>query len=222
MNRKLADLDPRAIAMDLFRRLDGMAGMTKWGKTHRSQAYQLIAKLMAQPIINNNNVQVTVDRGEGDARQKLEDAVMRIISARKLSIGDPAVYVDGKRLTDGYDYSAAVTINGERVIEHDPLGPRPATIASTPQTPDAQRGPPDAVDLNNPKSPQKGPLFSRGGVATTPTETTPAGGTKQNSMYSRTFSSVPGLFAGASLDESADNRSTTQRFLEWPGHGRPP
>jgi hypothetical protein len=33
---------------------------------------------------------------------------------------------------------------------------------------------------------------------------------------------VPGQGAGAALDEGTDNRSTTERFLSWSGHGRPP
>ena len=42
-------IDPRALAADFFRKLGGMEGITKWGKSHRTLAYQLIAKLMAQP-----------------------------------------------------------------------------------------------------------------------------------------------------------------------------
>jgi hypothetical protein len=44
------------------------------------------------------------------------------------------------------------------------------------------------------------------------------------SPASRSGPSVPGgLYAGVALDEGADeNLSTTERFLLWPGHGRPP
>jgi hypothetical protein len=33
---------------------------------------------------------------------------------------------------------------------------------------------------------------------------------------------VPGLYAGVALDGLDDGLSTTERFLLWPGHGRPP
>ena len=76
MNKKPTDIDPRAIAADFFRRLGGMAGMEKWGRTHRSLAYQLIAKLMAQPstaTFNKVTIKVT-DRNGEEARAKLQDA----------------------------------------------------------------------------------------------------------------------------------------------------
>jgi hypothetical protein len=126
MNKRAPiDIDPRTIAMDLFRRLDGMAGMTKWGKTHRSLAYQLIAKLMAQPqVVTNVNVANVAVDGEA-ARRKLEDAFIRLIESQRASVGDPAVYVDG-----------------ERLIEHDPrlatADPQPATDDSRDVNPRVQ------------------------------------------------------------------------------------
>jgi hypothetical protein len=210
---KTDDIDPRAIAAGLWRDLGGKTGIAKWGKSHRSLAYQLISKLMAQPLVQNN-VNVRVDHvNEEQAKRHLEDAFLRIIAARQASVGDPAVYVDGERLTDAHNY-----------IEHDP---RPATDASTPEAaeprpaidePRPATG--DAVDVSlneSSKSPQKGPLSKPGGV-----QTSTGGGTKQNSMHSNSGPSVPGLFAGAALDGSADTRSTTQKFLDWPGHNRPP
>jgi hypothetical protein len=211
-NKKIADIDPRAIAADFFRRLGGMEGMTKWGKTHRSLAYQLISKLMAQPMVQNN-VAVSVNADDGEAgRRKLEDAFMRIIEARKASVGDPAVYV-----------------NGERLIEHQPqsLVPPPSAIDIQPSTDAAPPGTPDrrASGSNSEKlkSPNQGPLLPQGGVDATPGAASPGGGTKQKTMNSLSrMPSVPGLYAGAALDESADNRSTTEKYLSWTGHGRPP
>jgi hypothetical protein len=34
--------------------------------------------------------------------------------------------------------------------------------------------------------------------------------------------SVPGLYAGVALDSADDGLSTTERFILWNGHGRPP
>jgi hypothetical protein len=206
MSRPKADnMDPRAIAMDLFKRLDGMAGMTKWGKTHRSLAYQLIAKLMAQPLVTNNVNIANITHDDGSARRKLEDAFMRIIAANKASVGDPAVYVNDMRLGDD-----------GRLIEHQPQPPVPPPLAADPRpaTPDV---------ASESKSASSGSPISRGGVDATPGATSPGGGTKQKPMNSLSrMPSVPGLYAGAALDESADNRSTTEKYLSWTGHGRPP
>jgi hypothetical protein len=92
MNKKTAaDIDPRSIAVDFFRKLGGMDGMTKWGKTHRSHAYSLIAKLLAQPLVQNVAVNVIND-GEA-ARRKLEDAFLQLIESRKYEGVDPAVFI---------------------------------------------------------------------------------------------------------------------------------
>ena len=71
------------------------------------------------------------------ARSRVEtpNLFMRLIEARKNSVGDPAVFVDGKRIDD----------DGHFIIEHQP---------STANAP-----------LNEiSSSPQKGPLNARGGV----------------------------------------------------------
>jgi hypothetical protein len=134
--------------------------------------------------VNVSNVNVD---GE-DARRKLADAFMRLIEARRASVGDPVVTVDGKRIDDHGNF-----------IEH-----HPSTA--------------DASLNEGSSSPQKGPLNARGGVATTPAETTPTGGQNKISKYS----TVPGLSAGFALDGLDDNLSTTQKFLNWKGHGGPP
>ena len=203
MNRPPADIDPRALAADFFRKLGGMEGMTKWGKSHRSLAYQLIAKLMAQPqVVNNVNV-ANVAVADESARRKLEDAFLRLIDARKHHDGDHAVYVDGERLRDD-----------GRIIEHQPretdAAPRLSATAVDGEAPDS--------NSENLKSPNQGPLFSRGGVATTPGGSTPAGGKNTISNYPNPLS---GGFAVA-LDGLDDHLSTTERFLLWKGHGGPP
>ncbi|MGC1662515.1 MAG: hypothetical protein WA773_04115 [Bradyrhizobium sp.] len=203
MNRPPADIDPRALAADFFRKLGGMEGMTKWGKSHRSLAYQLIAKLMAQPqVVNNVNV-ANVAVADESARRKLEDAFLRLIDARKHHDGDHAVYVDGERLRDD-----------GRIIEHQPretdAAPRLSATAVDGEAPDS--------NSENLKSPNQGPLFSRGGVATTPGGSTPAGGKNKISNYPNPLS---GGFAVA-LDGLDDHLSTTERFLLWKGHGGPP
>jgi hypothetical protein len=113
------DIDPRAIAADFFRKLGGMEGMTKWGRTHRSLAYQLIAKLLAQPLVQVQQTNVTIN--EEATRRKFEDALMRIIDARKAAVGDPACYVDGERLIEHS------TAQPRDRISHT-ADPRPATI----------------------------------------------------------------------------------------------
>jgi hypothetical protein len=179
-------IDPKTAFAEVFKRTGGIAGMTSWAKTHRTLFYGLFAKLISQPLVQNN-VAVNVNADGEAARRQLETAFMRVIEARKHD-GDPAVYVDG-----------------ERLIEH-----QPATREPPPST--ADHG--DAPSKENLKSPQKGPLNGRGGVA----EVT--GGDK-NRNFMKTFPSIPGLAAGAALDESADNRSTTEKFLNWSGRRMP-
>jgi hypothetical protein len=129
---KTADIDPRAIAADFFRKLGGMEGMTKWGKTHRSLAYQLIAKLMAQPLVQTNNVNVAIaDRDGESARRKLEEFMMRQVDARGLETG--AVYVNDEQVNPHY-------------IEHQPLAadarpPLREAFSDTPQ--------PATADISN-------------------------------------------------------------------------
>jgi hypothetical protein len=208
---KTDDIDPRAIAASLWRDLGGKAGIAKWGKTHRSLAYQLISKLMAQPVVqvnNNNNVNVNSEQ----ARAKFADALMRVIAARRAAVGDPAVYVDGERLTEPRPPDPAVYVNGQRLIES------PWTDVVTPGTrDDGDASGSSGSNSSELKSPKKGPLFSPGGDLTR----APAGAKKEN-VYSNSRPSVPGLYAGAAFDESSDTRSTTEKYLTWSGHGRPP
>jgi hypothetical protein len=194
---KTADIiDPRAIAADFFRKLGGMEGMTKWGKTHRSLAYQLISKLLAQPIVVNNNTNnhVSIEAAGEAARLKIENEFIRLMEAQRASVGDPAAYHGGDRVVDHH-----------LTIEHQPQLSDDAAVSP----------------LNeSSKSWQKGPLLKPGGVATRPAETTHTGGQNKISKYSNL--TVPGLAAGAALDGLDNSLSTTQRFLNWKGHGGPP
>jgi hypothetical protein len=176
MNKKPADIDPRSIAVDFFRKLGGMEGMTKWGKTHRSLAYGLIAKLLAQPTVQTNvNVAVI---NEEVARAKLQDALLRQIEARRFDSVDPVVTVNGERIIDGVSYTPASA------------DPAPSTDATRPATPDPRSATADPR-REPPDSPPR-PVQSF----------------------------VPGQGAGAALDGSDDNRSTTQKYLDWSGHGK--
>jgi hypothetical protein len=186
---------------EIYDVLGGISGAVKYYKRHPSAFYPDYFKTPPQPLVQNS---VTVNvKNDGEARRHLENAFYRVIDERQKGSEDPAVYVDGERLRD------PVYVDGERLIEHQPAEPRPAT-------PDAVVDAPDAVEHSDPKSPQQGPLSKPGGVATTPGETNPGGGQKPKSHYSV---SIPGLAAGAALDESADNRSTTEKYLTWSGSG---
>jgi hypothetical protein len=195
MTKPKTDIDPRAIAADFFRKLGGMEGMTKWGKTHRSLAYQLIAKLMAQPLVQTN-VNVNNVRVDGeDARRKIENALMRIIDARKAAVGDPAVYVDGERINDGHFIEHEPQAMAQRLGMRDGISHTvdlpPATDATRPATAD----PPPSTADPRPQPPAVPPR-----------------------TVVRSF--VAGQTAGVALDGSDDNRSTTQKFMDWSGHGK--
>jgi hypothetical protein len=93
--------DPRTLAIESLKRLGGIEGFVNWGKTHRTLYYNLYAKLMAQPVVTNfttikNNVNID---GEA-ARRQLETAFLSAIQARKASVCDPAVFIDGERLIE--------------------------------------------------------------------------------------------------------------------------
>jgi hypothetical protein len=172
MNKKAAaDIDPRAIAADFFKRLGGMAGMTKWGKTHRSLAYQLIAKLMAQPQVVNNNVNVITERDGESARRKLEDFMMRQINARGLATG--AVYVNDMLINPDY-------------IEHEPqaAGPRPVTADESPVTADPRPQPPASA----PRPPAAAPV----NIATGEPSTTAKYLEWSNNSSSQWWANLPG------------------------------
>jgi hypothetical protein len=129
MSRPPADIDPRALATDFFKRLGGMQGMVKWGRTHRSLAYGLIAKLLAQPATATFNKVTIKVNDDNAARRKLEDAFVRLIDAHGKETG--AVYVDDELINPDY-------------IEHQPQAavPRPVTPDAPPATADPRPQPP--------------------------------------------------------------------------------
>ncbi len=87
MNKKPADpIDPRLAVAEVFKRLDGIMGMTSWAKTHRTLFYGLYAKLISQPLVQTN-INVKFEDGEA-ARAKLQDAFMRLYDARDITTID--------------------------------------------------------------------------------------------------------------------------------------
>jgi hypothetical protein len=194
---KTADIDPHTLARDLFNRLGGIDGMTRWAKNKQTLAYQLIAHLMKQPASTTfNKVTIKVNDGEA-ARRKLEDALLRQIDARRFDSVDPVVTVNGERIVDQ-----------SPVLTHDAVtrDPRPATDDAAPGS-----------DFENLKSPNSGSPFDGSRVGATPGE-----GKKNQSVYSKPIPSIPGVAAGVALDGSDENKSSTQLFYEWKGHGKPP
>jgi hypothetical protein len=184
--------DLKALAIESFRRLGGIEEYVKWGRLHRTLYYtNSLPKLLAQPTVQTVNVAVI---NEEATRVKLQDALLRQIEARKFDDVDPVV-----------------TVNGERIIDQSPVLTHDAITRDTrPATADPAPG----SDFENLKSPIQGPLFDRGGVSTTPGE-----GKKNQSVYSKPIPSIPGLAAGVALDGSDDNRSTTQKYLDWSRRG---
>jgi hypothetical protein len=175
---KTDDIDPHTLARDLFHRLGGIDGMTRWAKNKQTLAYQLIANLMKQPASTTfNKVTIKVNDGEA-ARRKLEDAFLQLIESRKYEGVDPAVF-----------------INNERVIEH---------VSHTPASPD----PAPSTDATRPATADTRP-------ATADPRSQPPDAARRPVQFS-----VPGQGAGAALDGSDDNRSTTQKYLDWSGHGK--
>jgi hypothetical protein len=197
--------DPMMVA---FEKTGGVAGLVKWIKANGQNRGNFYTSFMSYikrsaPLVQtniNNNVNVVTDE---QARAKLYDSFARIISARKLSMGNPAVYVDGERLTDGYDYKA--TVNGERVDDGHPL------LTDDAVTRDARPQPADAastIESENLKSSQQGTVFADGGDLTT----SAAEQKNKNSNYSPPrMPSPPGFAAGAALDGADDNLSASEK-----------
>jgi hypothetical protein len=210
--KKIDVIDVTKINAEIFHRLGGIEGAVKYFKKHLSAFYPNVLKTQPQPMVQNNvAVSVSADDGEA-ARRHLEDAMIRLIAARKASVGDPAVYVNGERLYDDVP----------RLLTSDPP---PSTRDIQPATDDASPGTADRGDVSlneSSTSPKPGTGFSR-----EPAAASPGGGKKKLAQYSNSTVplpriSFPGLASGAALDGSDDNRSTTQNYLEWPGHNRPP
>src|ERR1700680_4715321 len=112
MTKKLDTLppDPKAAFAKVFANLDGIKGMTAWGRTHRTLFYTLYSKLISQPA-QQTNVNVNVHHTNEDPRKSLEQAFLRVIAARKAGGADPAVIVDGERVYDAAPHGAAVVVD---------------------------------------------------------------------------------------------------------------
>jgi hypothetical protein len=166
------------IKEEIYDTLGGITGAVKYYKRHPSAFYPDYFKTPPQPLIQNNVNVANIAVEDQSARRKLEDAFLRLIEARRASVGDPAVYVDGKRIDDHGNF-----------IEHQPSTAEPprGTDATRPLTDDSR------PSIDEPRPPR--PVFQ---------------------------SFVPGQTSAVALDGLDDNLSTTQRFLNWHGHGRPP
>jgi hypothetical protein len=109
-------VDPKAAVTEVFKRLGGIQAMTAWGRTHKTLFYSLYCKLFNAPAVQAN-VNVRVESDATAAQLALENALTRMIAARKSEHG--AVFVDGERVSDGTD-TAATARAGAVVIEHEP------------------------------------------------------------------------------------------------------
>jgi hypothetical protein len=138
------------------------------------------------------NVNVNVHHTNEDPRKSLEQAFLRVIAARKAGGADPAVIVDGERVYDAAPHGAAVVVDARANREL----PAPASKAA-PRIDDAPPQPAAPANVV--------PLRS-----------------VTRSSHNATRDAVPGLSAGVALDGLDDRLSTTERFMLWRGHGRPP
>jgi hypothetical protein len=180
------------ISTKAFEKIGGLPSLVKWIKEsarNRSAFYSwYIPSRLRQPLVQTNvNVNVI---NEEVVRAKLQDALLRQIEARRFDSVDPVV-----------------TVNGERIIDHQVLGADPRLemgerVSDTPLSS-------SSVTANeSPSADEPRPV-------TTDTRSQPPDARPRPVQFS-----VPGQGAGAALDGSDDNRSTTQKFLDWSGHGK--
>jgi hypothetical protein len=180
------------ISTKAFEKIGGLPSLVKWIKEsarNRSAFYSwYIPSRLRQPLMQQTNVNVSVINEEA-TRAKLQDALLRQIEARKYDDVDPVV-----------------TVNGERIIDHQPLAADPRSqpgerVSDTPS--------PSSVTANESPSADES---RREAAAARPSTAAPRPRPVQ--------SLVPGQGAGAALDGYDDNRSTTQKYLDWSGHGK--
>jgi hypothetical protein len=110
--------------MEVFARMDGVEGMLRWSRNHRTQFYALFVKSAPPQAAGSINA-ITVDPEA--ARLALENALMRIVDARKYPIS--VASVEGELLPEMIEHAP-------RVIEHESL-PR----NGEPQSPAAATSP---------------------------------------------------------------------------------
>src|ERR1700722_2655528 len=102
------------IKEEIYDTLGGIAGAVKYYKRHPSAFYPDYFKTPPQPLVTNNvSIGINAEAAGEAARAELELAFIRLIEARRASVGDPAVYVGGERLRDPQ------YVDG-RIIEHQP------------------------------------------------------------------------------------------------------
>jgi hypothetical protein len=184
--------DPMELA---FEKSGGVAALVKWIKASSHNRGNFYSSFMSyikriQPLVQNN-VNVKIEDVEG-ARRRLETAMMRIIEAKRAGTEDPAVFVNGMRLIEGMRQDAShIIVDG---ISYTRDGdPRPVTD-------DARRA--TVHDVETTIDPKPATADPRSQPPAVPPRTV-----------------VPGQTAGGALDGSADdNRSTTQKYLDWNGH----
>jgi hypothetical protein len=210
-------VDPKAVVTEVFRRTGGIKGMTAWSKSHKTLFYNLYSRLISQPPVVVDARTVNVNEAErAGLAQTLTDSLARIIKGRREDEERTGmVRIDGVTYrkgadgvltpTDEWPDGPVATITDNSIgetIEHGPLGMtrtthKPVTIDNDAQPHKASF----VTDVEPPAPPRSQPRLV----------------TPQRSPVS----TVPGLAAGAAVgDEADDGRSTTQKFLDWSGHGR--
>ena len=124
------DPDVQKSILKAYKDAGGDAGFSRWCKKHQTTLYDYYVKLMPQRV--QSQVHITHVSDE-TARAKLYDQFIRIIDARQAGSEDPAVYVNGVRLTD----DVPVTVDGV-VVNDEPAVPRlasPDVVAAQPANP---------------------------------------------------------------------------------------
>jgi len=142
-------IDPKTAFAEVFKRLDGIKGMTSWAKTHRTLFYGLFAKLISQPLVQNNvNVKIADRDGEA-ARRELEATIMRMIEDRTSGLEHGTVIHGGEVIyRDPQPPVPRPPLLGTRVVDHQPRVDAPVTADPRPQP--AATTPPPAADVSRP------------------------------------------------------------------------
>lgn len=220
-----------ALAMEGVGGLQGMIDWIKESTDNRAAFYANYAKLLNLPpmvTVNNNTVNVETERVEGEQlRQSMVDAMARIVQARRQDFARSGLIqvcgITYRKLEDGSlvptdevpssygaatitDNTTGVTINAETGVVIRNVGPPPddepevqrAVERDSCVIIDGKRAEAEVIPPQSPASPMPPRVVKQTGP------------------------SVPGICAGAVFEGEGDNRSTTQKFLDWNGHRRPP
>jgi hypothetical protein len=217
-----AEKNPPEAFAAAFKNMGGVPALTRWAKSNghnRAAFYALYSKLSAAEMADINANTNSIE-SEKALRAKLEHAFLRVIAAQKASVGDPAVYVDGERV-----YGGAVVIDARANRELPAPASKAAPHDAAPQS--TQQAAPHGAALQSPApvpepaaaAPQSPAPDNKPQPVTD--NVVPLRSVTQSS-HNAMRDAVPGLSAGVALDGLDDKLSTTERFLLWPGHGRPP